>query len=171
MKTDTLFNPENLWKKIPSYYGRDWDGYASIMGRNRDSGCVDNSNWEEACRLLNPWIGEEGSGVEINRCSHWACGWTEEIMISPEAPDRAKEIAQKILTRIADYPILNEDLYNQKQSDHAIETWEAILERDRIEVLTRFGFEDPQSLADQDHPPLDQDHDGRLWEYLTSDSN
>lgn len=163
-----LFSPENLWKRIPSYYGRDWEGYASIIGRNRDSGCLDNANWEYACKWLKHWIGEEGSGVEINRCSHWACGWTEEIMISPEAPDQVKEIAENILERIADYPVLNEDLYYQKQDEYAHDYWESMTEGERIKILTKYGFEDPESLALKDHPPL-QDDDGRLWEYLTAD--
>lgn len=165
-----VFSEKNMYKRPSDYIGRDWFEYASIIGRTRDSGCLENSNWEYIKHAFKDWLNDEESGIEIRKCNHWAVGWTEELMIKKTAPAYAIEKAYKILKKLEDYPILDEGLYDEYQMTFAEETWQGMSLRERQTALKQSGFEDWQSdyWEQSKFPPLGND-DGRLWEILTAD--
>jgi len=169
IEKETVFSEKNMYKRPSDYFGMDWFGYAHLIGRTRDSGCLENSNWETACEWLSKWLECEESGVEIRACNHWAVGWTEEIMIKETAPDEAIDVAYKILKKIEDYPILNENLYNELVDKYAQDTWECMDTEEREEALRKCGYVDIETIIHSKHPPFGGHDDGKLWEILTAD--
>jgi hypothetical protein len=85
--------------------------------RNRDSECLDESNFHTALQEL----GGEGDDVEIHRFSHWGPGWFELILI--RSGTEAEKIALQIESKLENYPILNEDDLGEREQIAANETW------------------------------------------------
>lgn len=102
-----------------------WNNYAGqlpdqdlfvLLGRNRDSDLLSESNWDCAIERL----GEEN--IEIVRFGHWACGWIEYLCIRG---DNAQfDEAQEIESELDAYPVLDEDDYSTRQYDEANRVWE-----------------------------------------------
>jgi len=95
-----------LWKHPENYYGERWDGYYVFLSQTRDSDALTRSNF--ICALEQ--VGKENCYITHER--HWACGWVESILI-PQENTTALEVAQKILDKLEDYPVLNEDHYSE----------------------------------------------------------
>ena len=85
-------------------------------GRNRDSGCLDESNF--ACALKS--LGGESDDVEVHRFGHWACGWFEIIIVRPESA--AEKEARDIEAALADYVVLDESDFSEREYEAANET-------------------------------------------------
>ena len=103
-----------------------------VIGRNRDSDTLEESNWIQALEML----GGESDTVQVHRFGHWACGWLEVLMIDP-ADEKASAIAQEIKDRLADYPILNEEHYSRLQWERAAEYWDSLSLSSRADELRR----------------------------------
>lgn len=108
--------------------------YLVVLGRNRDSSLLAQSNWDEALRLLGGESdNEDGSGpVQVHRFGHWACGWFELLLVAPDSPQA--DIAQEIQDRLEQYPILDEDNYSKRQMEAAWEYWQRASLRERVEM-------------------------------------
>ena len=92
-----------------SYFG-DYDNFYVFLGRFRDSGNLEESNFCAALALL----GGESNDVVIERTGHWAVGWVEHISINPCNADKVA-IAENIMEKLADYPILDEEDYSNRE--------------------------------------------------------
>lgn len=113
-------------------------------GRNRDSECLDESNFATALKIL----GGEREDVEVHRFGHWACGWFEIILVRPDSA-AAKE-AEEIEAALANYPVLDDNDYSEREHEAANETWRVCYtDKKRIEYIrdnrSQFEF---RSLAD-----------------------
>ena len=86
-----------------------------LLLRSRDSGCLDESNFAAALDRL----GGESETVQVHRFGHWACGWFEVLLASPER----EEDARAILDRLDEHPVLDEDDFARREDDAAFETW------------------------------------------------
>ncbi len=86
-----------------AYWGEksDWLIAATIT---RDSDCLGESNWAVFQKALNAlpavkdWP-EDESPVQIERFSHWACGWIDYLIINPackEAVALANELREQL---------------------------------------------------------------------------
>lgn len=105
----------------------DWFG---ILGRSRDSGTLERSNFDVGLEML----GGESETVIVCRYGHWAVGWIEEVYVKPGSP--AEAIAREIEEAIADYPVLNEDHHSELEHDEAMEVWSNCFDtKDRIEYM------------------------------------
>lgn len=102
-------------------------------GRNRDSDALSESNFSAALESL----GGESETVEVHRFGHWACGWFEIIIVDPNSP--AAEIAQDIDNSLADYPILDESDYSEREWERAGSYWEQCSISERVEWCQRYG--------------------------------
>ena len=120
-------------------------------GRNRDSGPLDESNFHSALKSL----GGESETVEVHRFGHWACGWFEIIVVHP---DRASE-AEKIEGALADYPVLDDSDYSEREWDVITESW------------GNFDFEDCKRYLASEYELQDSTVDripsGALFELVT----
>lgn len=102
----------NTWTKASNYVGQDFSEYYIGPSRSRDSELIAESNFECALELL----GGESDSVLVSRCSHWACGWVEQILVL-----KSCQKSVKILSGIADslesYPILNDDDFYERENE------------------------------------------------------
>lgn len=94
-----------------SYFGY-YPDYYVFLGQSRDSSNLEESNFCAALALL----GGESDDVVIERAGHWAVGWVEHISINPCNADKVA-IAENIRERLADYPILDEMDYCERESE------------------------------------------------------
>lgn len=147
------------WKRPDYYMGADWPEYFVFLGRTRDSGLLDQSNFEVALRAL----GGESETVLVVRESHWAVGWIEWIAIH-ESDAAAIAAADEMECALSDYPILDESDFSEREFDAAASTWERARVRDRLEWCQRAGLS--IFAARRDYLPAD--HTGALFELLTN---
>ena len=87
--------------------------FGVLLGRNRDSGILDESNWNAALRAL----GGESEDVQVYRFGHWACGWIEILLIRPDTA--AWDIATEIESAISAYPVLDEEDLSRREVEVA----------------------------------------------------
>lgn len=106
--------------------------------RTRDSGPLDQSNFESAVKAL----GGESDTVEVHRFGHWGPGWFELIIVDPTSPQA--QIAEQLESALADYPILDEMDCSQREWDDYTEAWDNCgLSRDFAKALqSEFGLSD-----------------------------
>lgn len=121
METVEAFEPQHLekWTRPDHYAGATWFDYFTFLGRHRDSDMITESNYEAALIAL----GGESETVVINRCSHWAVGWVESIMIH-ESDAKALAIADDLAAQLADYPVLDESDLSEREMNAAVEYWD-----------------------------------------------
>jgi hypothetical protein len=82
------------------------------VSRNRDDGQpLTESNFETALEILG---GERENICEVHRFGHWGPGWFEIIIINPRAGKTLKR-AEGIENNLADYPVLNEEDFSQRE--------------------------------------------------------
>ena len=109
-----------LWTMPSHYMGETWpDYYSSGVGQSRDSDALEQSNFESMLSRL----GGDSETVIVVRESHWAVGWVEWIAIH-STDDKALKTANAICKALNDYPVIDEDHWNEKVQEHANETWQ-----------------------------------------------
>lgn len=114
-----------------------------VLGQNRDSSILDQSNF--ICALES--LGGESNTVEVHRFRHWACGWLEVLIADPSRQSDVDEIHGAL----ADYPVLNEMDYSDREYEAACEAWEHMSIQNRM----NYAAEDECSIfsARRDYPP------------------
>lgn len=113
------------------------------VSRTRDSGPLDDSNFETALEIL----GGESDTVEVHRFGHWAVGWLENILVHPS---REKEV-EDIEASLENYPVLNEEDLSRREYEAMQEDWDSWAWRDfEKELLSQL-----ESLANEDFPESD----------------
>lgn len=107
------------WTTPKNYFGEEWREYYSAgVGQSRDSDCLEQSNFSAMLRDL----GGESETVIVVRENHWAVGWVEWIAIhETDAP--ALAVAAENVSRLRDYPILDEDDYSEREWQEAERVW------------------------------------------------
>jgi hypothetical protein len=136
-----------VWKRPDSYGGFSPDGDYCVLSRTRDSLLLDESNWDAACNSLCAEAYDEGQCGFIDRpnvyhwrAGHWACGWVEYLMVRADAPESIREEAGEIVCSLADYPILNESDYSDREFNAVCNYWEHCSVSDRVDYLQRAGL-------------------------------
>jgi hypothetical protein len=153
-------DPKHLkrWTRPACYIGEEWPEYYSAgVGQSRDSDCLEQSNFA----VMLAELGGESDTVIVVRESHWAVGWVEWIAIH-ETDTAALAIADAQCGRLADYPILDEMDWSEREWNAACETWEHAGLRERMEYCKRAGI----SIFAARRAELPQDDNGNLRDYL-----
>jgi hypothetical protein len=122
---------------------QDW--LVAPVSINRDSGPLEQSNWEYVIADLER--DHADTDWEINRFGHWACGWFEIILLRPgtSAADYATEIADDL----QDYCILDESDFCEKEHECCEEAYELDVRDDFLKAI---------------HKLLPNDGDFSCWE-------
>lgn len=112
-------------------------------GRNRDSRCLEESNFHAALAMLGgesePVSDDDNGPVQIHRFGHWACGWFEIILVKPGTPQAA--MAEVIEAKLENYPVLDDDDYSSREFEAAEETWKNCYNvKERVEMLQEQGL-------------------------------
>jgi len=100
------------WSRTENYIGETYYDYYVLLSHHRDSGLVDESNFQSALKMLNG----ESDTVKVIRAKHWLCGWVEMILIhesDKESIDKGNEIEKAL----ENYPILDEDDFYERESE------------------------------------------------------
>lgn len=132
--SDVAMSPTG-WDSRANYAGEiPDDKWLVVMGRNRDSDVLTNSNWDVACEMLDERNSED---VYIASFGHWACGWIEYLCVAQGT--KAEEIGQEIVDRIESYPVLDEEAFSEAEHEEANDIWSRCYnKRDRIEYIRRY---------------------------------
>ena len=143
----------------PNSYWGNRDHWYIVAGQSRDSNALERSNFasfEKALSAINP------ESVTIERATHWAVGWVENLMVD-SADSAAIDCAIQILTALEEYPVVNEEHYSQTEYDEVCELWSNMSISDRVDACKSAGC---NSLGARRTSPYDADPDYRLVEYL-----
>jgi hypothetical protein len=98
-----------------------------VAGRNRDSCVLAESNFASALKRL----GGESDTCQVCRFGHWACGWLEIVLLSPEREAEGAAIENAL----ADYPILDESDFSERECELEFSCWPAYGARDMVSML------------------------------------
>jgi hypothetical protein len=146
------------WTRPACYIGAEWhEHYSAGVGQSRDSDCLEQSNFA----VMLAELGGESDTVIVVRESHWAVGWVEWIAIH-QSDTAALAVADAACERLANYPILDEEDWSEREWNAACEVWEHAGLRDRIEYCSRAGI----SIFAAWRAELPQDDNGNLRDYL-----
>lgn len=105
--------------------------YVLPVMQNRDSGILTRCNFNCAIEILGT---EENEFIQVHRFNHWANGWFEIILISPD-DIKTLEIAEEIISSLSNYPILDEMKYSQMENDEINDYWEHMSISERLDYI------------------------------------
>ena len=133
------------WKMPDSYFGATWEGYYVFLCQNRDSDCLERSNFRMALELIGG-ESEAESGVQVVREGHWAVGWVEWIAI-PAGPSVAISKAVEIMDDLESYPVVNEEDFYRLEDEEAQKVWSKCYDdKERLDYIRenrdQFDFSD-----------------------------
>lgn len=144
----TLFedNPDKIWKTPSDYGGYDPVGHLVLYARTRDSRRSVNHNYKVAFENLLKLskeleLPDNNELVYDWRARHWACGWVEYIMISPEAPEGIKVLGQEILDEINESGVLDPELYQEELWDAAAQYFDDLIASEKKDVVEQVRSE------------------------------
>jgi hypothetical protein len=139
-------------------FGAEWSSYYSAgVGQSRDSDCLEQSNFA----VMLAALGGESETVIVVRESHWAVGWVEWIAVH-ESDTVALAKADEQCGRLANYPVLDEEDWSQREWNAMCEVWENAGLQGRMEYCRRAEI----SIFAARRSELPQDDNGRLGELL-----
>lgn len=114
------------WQRFESFgwSGRrelaDADQWAIIYTQNRDSGLLDQSNASAIAKALEPFTDGDDPDVVFERHNHWAVGHIDGFSIRVFKGGEitpAFRAYHALAERLANYPILDENDYGQREYD------------------------------------------------------
>jgi hypothetical protein len=177
----TAFKHLRPYRRPSDYFGATWYGYYPVDGQHRDSGHLDQSNfegiWAELEALQSDYTagpddlndnaeGEILDSVVRTVCNHWAVGWVETLYVH-ESNRAALEHADALLERLEDYPVLDDDDLSQREWTAASEYWSNASMRERARILRECRSRVSLFAVRRDELP--QDDDGRIFDYCRGD--
>ena len=131
------------------------------VGRNRDSGCYDESNFVQFLEGL----GGEGDHVEVHRFGHWGHGWFEIIIFDPDC-EQVASAAYDMAGALQNYPVLNDEDLSEREFDDFQECWDSYGRSDflraMVSELNSLRCPTVAALIDD----LDGDQVDEIWQAL-----
>lgn len=148
------YEPEHLkrWTLPDSYFGAEWPDWYVFLGQHRDSDLLTRVNFDEGLKL----IGGESETVQVIRESHWAVGWVEWIGIH-ESDAKALQQADEIAAALADYPVVDEEAWSQREWDETHDWWGRMSVRERGELCAEEGVSIFAARRDDEIPEMVED--------------
>jgi hypothetical protein len=117
---------------------QDW--FVCPCAINRDSGILEQANWETQKEILEEFDSEDW---EIHRFGHWANGWFEIVIVHPESA--AYNEMYSVECALSDYPVLDESKFSRMEFEEKCNMWSRATPKERREWLERSGL--PKKLA------------------------
>lgn len=117
-----------------------------VATKCRDSHILDESNFDAIVKRLaaiepKTEIENENKDAILEdgwytyTASHWGVGWVESIMVSPNANPELLAECEKILKELADYPVLDDDDFSEREDEHYAQLWQDLTPTERWETL------------------------------------
>lgn len=129
------------WEMPPYYFGSRWDGWYEVIGKHRDSNILDTLNFDLILDELEKTEKDIGNGfpsVLVWRANHFAYGWVDTIMVH-ESDEETLKIADEIMCALSNYPVFNDDKYEEAVESAAVKLWEEMDIEWRLEYLEGFS--------------------------------
>lgn len=130
-----------LWTIPKDYFGSMWYGWYEIYGRHRDSKVLDNVNFDLILNELKKTqkdTPKEETSVTIWKANHFLVGWVETIMVHSSDEETCLK-ADKILEKLEDYPIYNDDIYSESLENESCAYWESMPLIEKVDICRRLG--------------------------------
>lgn len=93
-----------------------YDTHAPIIGRNRDSGVLENSNWDV---VSGDMLKRFPNQCFIKGSKHWAVGWIDQLMVQcftkKGTVTKAWLAAIEWSDRLSEYPVADEDHFSKAE--------------------------------------------------------
>ena len=103
-------------------YGKTWGRTFSV---NRDSDTIGRSNWDTITEDLEERFPDD---VQIERASHWACGWIDYLAVrmlnEDGTPTEAAIAVHEWREQLDEYPVANDERLSELEWNEAYETLE-----------------------------------------------
>ena len=96
-----------------------------VLGRNRDSSLLANSNWDCAIQMFE----DAELDYDITHVGHWACGWIEYLSVDINDKEAFK-MGEEIEASLANYPVLSEEDLCEREYEDFISTIEMVYDDD-----------------------------------------
>lgn len=105
-----------------------------VIGRNRDSDPLTESNFRSALKLLEG----ESENVQIFEYGHWACGWVKYIGVKENTPQA--KIASDLLDKLEAYPVVDEQDWSELEEEYAQDTWNKCYSlKEKVDLCKEYG--------------------------------
>ena len=111
-----------VWDRVQEL--DDPNSWAVIYTHNRDSDLLDESNAAAIAKALTPFTEDDDPDVVFESHSHWAVGHVDGFSIRVFKDGDITEAFRTyhgLAERLADYPILDEEDYSQREHDATVE--------------------------------------------------
>jgi hypothetical protein len=102
----------------------DAESWSIIYTHNRDSGLLDQSNAEVIRKVLEPFSDTDDPDVVFESHNHWAVGHVDGFSIRVFRDGQITEafkVYHELAERIADYPILDETDYSERELEATLD--------------------------------------------------
>ena len=131
---------ESCFYGYNTYGGPDMGDVYEFMYRNRDSKCIDESNFEAAMKIMDDaWakiIKDKNLDIdkpyEIVRFGDFAYGWFEVIHLEVSAPEEIIKVAEDIIAFLECNCILDEEDLSKRELEAAQKFWNDISYEEKI---------------------------------------
>lgn len=114
-----------------AYYG-DRPEWLIAYRITRDAAILDLANWE----AMQTRLGDAPEWT-IERSGHWLVGWIDSLVVKPDSD--AHRLAEAMLEELADYPVLDDELFSDMETDATEKLWERMSLRERVDALKERG--------------------------------
>jgi hypothetical protein len=131
------FKPTGFDNHIQIEDRENWHIMPISINRDTES-CITLSNWQVCQDMMN----KANIEYEVHNFGHWACGWFEILLVSPDSQDFVEEI-ENLLSQ---YPILNDDHHSNMEIEKDDQAWESYGYRDFLS-----GYNDIASNETEEH--------------------
>lgn len=146
------------WEHPADYAGYSPIGDYVLLTKNRESCLLSISNFAVSLDSLRQ-IAEEGDETFYTfTARHWAVGWVEYLIINQSAPKELIDEAESINCALADYPVLSDEDYSEKQVQAMYDYWAEIRVGDRVDYCRDAGLSIFAARRDDDLPDEVMDH-------------
>jgi hypothetical protein len=163
MKPYKDFRPTQFDSHIPLEDREEW--LVLNIAHNRDSDCLEESNFQSVLKMLSEADPTEETW-EMHSFNHWACGYFEIFIVKPGSV--AEEMGKEIEKKLANYCVLDEQDFSEREQDAALQTWQNCYNnQERIEYIRKHrGQFDCYSFVELLHNARGQDFRGYASELL-----
>jgi hypothetical protein len=117
--------------KDASYYGERPDWIVAYV-RTRDAEALDRANFDALVAMLEEWPDDYATETS----GHWAVGYVEFLVVRPGSAAADRMALER--ERLDGYPVVDDDLYSQYESDERNDIWASFSLRDRIDHCRRY---------------------------------
>ena len=104
------------WIRADNYIGEDYSEYYVVASTHRDADELMVSNFYSIRKTL---LDNHIRFLDI-QFNHWGVGWIEQLMVH-ETNEKGLIIADELNKSLEDYPILDDDDYNERRNEKVME--------------------------------------------------